>query len=242
MKERLQKYMARAGIASRRHAEDMIKAGRVKVNGVTIKELGTKINPDSDTVTVDNKRARVERNVYIILNKPAGYVTTLKDPRGRPVVTDLLKGISQRVYPVGRLDFDTEGLLLLTNDGSLTYALTHPKHQIPKTYQALVQGIPSPEKIQQMEKGLILSDGPTAPAIVTLLGKKKGNALLEITIHEGRNRQVRRMCEEIGHPVLKLKRVKMGNLTLRGLPGGKFRHLSPRELNQLKKLAYSPGK
>jgi len=237
MKERLQKFMARAGVASRRHSEKLITSGRVKVNNSVVTELGTKINPDVDTVTVDNKTVKVEKKIYLLLNKPKGYVTTLRDPQGRPVITDLIKDISQRVYPVGRLDYDTEGLLLLTNDGQLTHALTHPRHEIPKTYHVLVRGIPARGKIKQMQEGLLLSDGPTAPAKVRLLDKQKGNALLQIKIHEGRNRQVRRMCEHIGHPVLALKRVKIGNLTLKGLAKGKYRHLTQQEVTGLKKLA-----
>lgn len=239
MKERLQKYMARAGVASRRHSEQLITSGRVKVNNVIVKELGTKIDPRVDKVTVDNKPVRAEKKVYLLLNKPKGYVTTLDDPRGRPIITDLIKNVSQRVYPVGRLDYDTEGLLLLTNDGRLTQALTHPRHEIKKTYQALVKGIPTKEKIEHMENGLELSDGPTAPARVRLLGRRDGNGLLQITIHEGRNRQVRRMCRHIGHPVLELKRVRIGDLTLKGLPKGKYRRLTPQELSKLKKMAFS---
>lgn len=240
MKERLQKFIARAGVASRRHAEKLITSGRVKVNGIVVKELGTKINPDIDTVTVDNKPVKAEEKVYLLLNKPKGYVTTLYDPQGRPIITDILKNVRERVYPVGRLDYDTEGLLLVTNDGQLTYALTHPRHEVPKTYRALVKGVPSREKINQMRNGLMLSDGPTAPAKVRLLGRKKDNGLLEITIHEGRNRQVKRMCEHIGHPVLELKRVKLGNLTLKGLATGQYRHLTRKEINELKKFIMDP--
>ncbi len=242
MKERLQKYMARAGIASRRHSEEIIAAGRVKVNGAVVREPGAKIEPGHDVVTVDNKTAKVEKKVYILLNKPSGYVTTLKDPQGRPVVTDLSKEIPQRVYPVGRLDYSTEGLLLLTNDGRLAYALTHPRHEIQKIYHALVKGVPSIEKINQMKKGIDLSDGTTAPARVRIIGKQMGDTLLEIGIHEGKNRQVRRMCEHIGHPVLQLKRVKIGNLTLHGLSKGRHRHLTHQEIKQLTTMALPKSK
>lgn len=236
--ERLQKVMAQAGVASRRHCEEMITSGLVKVNGKVVKELGAKVDPLKDKIYVEGKIiAPAQKKYYILLYKPRGYVTTMNDEKGRKIVTDLIKGIGSRIYPVGRLDYDSDGLLLLTNDGDLTFALTHPKHQIPKTYQVRVAGMPEESKLEQMSKGLELDDGPTAPAMVSLVGEREGNALLEITIYEGRNRQVRRMCENIGHPVLRLKRIRFGNLSLDGLKPGQHRRLSGKELSQLKARA-----
>ncbi len=233
--ERLQKFLAHAGVASRRSCEKLIAEGQVKVNGTVVREMGIKVDPENDVVEVAGKVIQEkEEKVYILLNKPRGYVTTLRDPQGRPKVTDLLKGLKTRVYPVGRLDFDTEGLLLLTNDGALTYALTHPRHQIGKTYTALVQGVPDQDKLKRFRKGLRLADGPTAPAKVKLLKKRGNNALLEITIYEGRNRQIRRMCETIGHPVLELKRVSLDFLKLGELAPGEFRRLTKGEIKRLK--------
>lgn len=241
--ERLQKYLAHAGVASRRTCEELIAEGRVRVNGVVVREMGVKVDPDHDVVEVSGKVVRQkEDKIYILLNKPRGYVTTVREQRGRPKVTDLLKGVEQRVYPVGRLDMDTEGLLLLTNDGEMTYALTHPKYEIGKTYIALVKGVPDQDKLKRFQKGLRLADGMTAPAKVRLLKKQGSNAQLEITIYEGRNRQVRRMCETIGHPVLELKRVSMGFLTLEGLETGKFRMLKKNEAAKLKELITKTGR
>ncbi|MCG8402965.1 MAG: rRNA pseudouridine synthase, partial [Firmicutes bacterium] len=169
--------------------------------------------------------------------KPAGYVTTVSDPGGRRKVTDLLRGVRQRVYPVGRLDYDTEGLLLLTNDGELTYALTHPSQGIPKTYLARVRGVPSPDKLATLSRGVLLADGPTAPARVKLVDSGDGAGVLKITVHEGKNRQIRRMCEHIGHPVQHLRRVSVGPLQLDGLGPGQYRHLASREVSRLKKMA-----
>ncbi|HPZ43009.1 MAG TPA: pseudouridine synthase [Bacillota bacterium] len=233
--ERLQKVMARAGIASRRRCEEMIASGIVKVNGKVVTELGTKVDPYRDKIVVDGTPLIPSpRKIYILMYKPRGYITTLSDEKGRKKVTDLLRDVPERVYPVGRLDYDSEGLLLLTNDGDLTYALTHPRHQVPKTYLARVKGVPEPAKLEQMAKGLVLEDGPTAPARVRMLESREGNALLEITIHEGRNRQVRRMCDHIGHPVLRLKRTRFGNLTIGNMRPGQYRHLTREEVKRLK--------
>lgn len=235
--ERLQKVLAGAGIASRRHCEELILAGKIKVNGVVVRTLGSKVDPEKDKIEVEGKLLITEApKIYIILNKPAGYVTTAYDPQGRPTVLDLVRDAGARVYPVGRLDFDTEGLLLLTNDGELTYALTHPKHEVGKTYLALVQGVPGADKLKRFQKGLRLADGRTAPAKVKLMKTVRNNAWLEITIHEGRNRQIRRMCETIGHPVLRLKRIKLGLLTLEKLEEGKYRRLTKDEVSHLKQL------
>ncbi|WP_003543809.1 pseudouridine synthase [Desulfotomaculum nigrificans] len=234
MEERLQKVLARAGIASRRRCEELIVAGKVKVNGKAVTALGTKVDAAKDKIEVNGQPVTASQpKVYFMLNKPRGYVTTLHDERGRKTVIDLLEGIEQRVYPVGRLDYDSEGLLLLTNDGELTNALTHPKHKVPKTYLVRVEGVPEPAKLKAMARGLVLADGPTAPAQVRLAGVRDNRALLEITIHEGRNRQVRRMCEHIGHPVLRLKRIRVGPLVLEGLKPGQFRPLTEVELKKL---------
>ncbi|NPV26288.1 MAG: rRNA pseudouridine synthase [Firmicutes bacterium] len=241
--ERLQKVLAQAGIASRRRSEELILAGRVRVNGIIVNQLGMKVDWDRDVIEVDGRRLKKPvEPVYILLNKPVGYVTTVRDPQGRKKVTDLIRGVSERIYPVGRLDYDTEGLLLLTNDGELTYALTHPKHEVSKTYLAKVLGVPSPAKLRTLQRGVQLEDGKTAPARVRLLARIEGNALLEIQVHEGRNRQVRRMCEAIGHPVLELKRTQLAFLSLDGLRVGQYRHLTPAEVRKLKQLAGSGQK
>ena len=235
--ERLQKYLAHAGIASRRTCEELILAGKVRVNGVVVQEMGVKVNPAVDRVEVGGKPVEdKEDKVYVLLNKPRGYVTTLRDPQGRPKVVDLVKDVGRRVYPVGRLDYETEGLLLLTNDGELTFALTHPSHEIGKTYLALVKGVPDKDKLKRFQKGLRLADGLTAPAKVRIAKKKGSNALMEIIIYEGRNRQIRRMCETIGHPVLELQRQAMGFLELGSLKVGEFRHLTVTEVKKLKDL------
>lgn len=236
--ERIQKVMARAGIASRRHCEAMISAGIVKVNGRVVTEPGTKVDPEKDKIQVGGETLRLSlKKYYLLMYKPRGYITTMSDEKGRKKVTDLLKGITARVYPVGRLDYDSEGLLLLTNDGELTFALTHPSHLVPKTYLVRVAGIPGRDQLAQMSKGLNLEDGLTAPAKVRLVGHHDGNALVEVIIQEGRNRQIRRMFEHIGYRVLRLKRIKVGNLSLEAMRPGEYRHLSELELSQLKQLA-----
>ncbi len=230
--------MAQAGVASRRQSEELIAKGLVKVNGQTVSTPGLKIDPLSDRVEVNGQvLTKPEDLVYILLYKPVGCVSTVSDPQGRPKVTDFLHDISQRVYPVGRLDYDSEGLLLLTNDGELTYALTHPSHEVPKTYLAWVSGVPGPDKLKALARGVELDDGPTAPASVALVGTQNGEGILKITIHEGRNRQVRRMCEHTGHQVQHLRRESIGPLHLGQMKPGQFRHLNPGELRQLKKIA-----
>lgn len=238
MLERLQKVISQAGVASRREAELIIKAGRVTVNGAVVTELGTKVSPGRDQVAVDGKRLKSENNVYLMLNKPKGVITTVKDPGKRQTVLDYLKDIPQRIYPVGRLDFNTEGLLLLTNDGELTNALIHPSRKIFKTYLAKVKGIPSEEKLDLLRAGIKLEDGVTAPAQIYLIDidQEKLSATLEITIHEGKNRQIRRMCEAIGFPIRQLKRTKFAGLALTGLRRGQYRHLSDSEVEMLKNL------
>lgn len=232
---RLQKYLAHAGIASRRAAEEIIKQGRVKVNDTVITDMGVTVN-ENDLVIVDGKTVGIqEEKVYIALNKPVGYVSTAKDQFGRPTVLDLVKDIDKRLYPVGRLDYDTSGLILLTNDGEFTYQLTHPKHEINKVYEALVKGVPSDEEIKKFETGLEIEDYITSPA--TFILKKvepNNNSLVRITIHEGKNRQVRKMCEAIGHKVITLKRISIGPIALNNLQEGKWRRLSEKELESLK--------
>lgn len=239
MPERLQKIISQAGLASRRHAEELITAGRVTVNGRVVAELGAKVEPGRDIVAVDGRPLAGEEKYYLLLNKPRGVVTTLSDPRGRKTVAELVAAVPARLYPVGRLDYNTEGLLLLTNDGQLTHALTHPSHEIDKTYVATVAGRPTEEKLDRLRVGITLEDGVTAPAQVRITGydPEADAATLAIVIHEGRNRQIRRMCEAIGHPVIKLKRTQFAFLTLEGVHRGRYRHLEPEEVSALKKLA-----
>ncbi|AAM24554.1 MAG: Pseudouridine synthase [Caldanaerobacter subterraneus] len=233
---RLQKYLAECGIASRRKCEEYILQGRVKVNGKVVKELGTKIDPDVDIIEFDDKIVRrEEKKVYIMLYKPAGYITSVKDPFGRPTVLDLVK-VKERIYPVGRLDFDTSGLLLLTNDGELANILMHPKHEIVKTYVAKIKGIPTKEEMERFENGLIIDGRKTAKAKIRILNVKNGTSVVEIQIHEGRNRQVKKMCKAIGHPVIALKRTKIGELELKGLKPGEWRYLTEDEIRYLKSL------
>lgn len=234
--ERLHKVMARAGVASRRHSEELIQAGRVTVNGRVVTELGTKVLAGKDVVEVDGRPlGKAESLVYLVLNKPKGYVTTLYDPQGRSKVTDLLGGeVGERIYPVGRLDYDTEGLLLLTNDGELANALMHPAKQVKKTYIAKVRGVPGPAKLRALETGIELEDGVTAPAEIKMLEVKAPNsATISLRIHEGRNRQVRRMFEAIGNEVIHLKRTTLGPLHLKDLPVSQWRELTEQEVNQL---------
>lgn len=236
MKERLQKLMASAGLASRREAERWIGAGRVTVNG-QVAALGDSADPAVDRIAVDGKPLVIGgRKYYILLNKPVGYVTTLRDPEGRPVVTDLLREIPARLHPVGRLDLTTEGLLLLTNDGELTQRLAHPRHEVEKTYLVRVRGRVAPEARRRLETGVLLEDGMTAPAKVEHVREAGTHTWLELTIHEGRNRQARRMCEAVGHPVSRLKRIRVAFLVLGDLLPGKFRHLTPAEVARLKRL------
>ncbi len=242
---RLQKYLALAGVASRRASEELIKKGQVKVNNLVVTTLGTKINPEMDDIRVDDKPILYkEKKVYLLLNKPRGYITSVNDPQNRPTVMDLISGIRERLYPVGRLDFDTEGLLLLTNDGQVAYRVTHPKYKVDKKYLVKTAGIPSPEKIQRLKKGVLLSEGKTSPARVRILEVDSSNrwARVEIIIHEGRKRQVRRMFESVGHPVIRLKRTQLSFLTLEGLVTGQYRHLTLEEIRFLKKELGFTGK
>ena len=240
MEERLQKILAAAGIASRREAEKIILAGRVKVNGKLIKELGAKFGSKA-FITVDGKPIKNEKKVYYIFYKPRGVVTTMVDPRGRRTVADFLSNLTERVFPVGRLDYNTEGLLLLTNDGDLAQNLTHPKNEINKSYRVAVVGIVPQEKLDLLRLGVRLEDGLTAPAIVDLVeyDHEKNLSVFNITIHEGKNRQIRRMCDYIGYPVRQLKRYKIANLTLTSLKKGQYRQLFEEELTALFKAVGS---
>lgn len=236
--ERLQKVIAQAGMASRRKAEQLILEGKVKVNGKIITELGVKVSPNNK-VEVNGIPIEKEQPVYFLFYKPYGVISSVKDDKGRKVVTDFLPGVQERVYPVGRLDYDTSGLLLLTNDGEFANLLMHPRNEIDKVYVAKVKGIPPREKLKALEKGIMLEDGKTAPAKVKVLSieKRKQTAVVELTIHEGRNRQVRRMFDAIGHPVMKLKRERFAFLTIEGMNAGDVRELTPHEVKQLRVLA-----
>ena len=254
---RLQKILSQAGVASRRASERLIEEGRVSVNGRTVREMGVKADPQADDIRVDGRRLRApERHRYILLNKPAGVVTTRSDPQRRQTVLDLLGGVREYVYPVGRLDYDSEGLLLLTNDGDLAARLTHPRHEVERTYEAYVAGTPDEEAIGRLRRGIPLDGKRTMPADVKLVSRpapgkrpaarkgtpgegekardKRANGVLLITIREGRNRQVRRMCEAVGHPVRKLRRVRIGPITDRRLRVGEWRELTRIEVEKLK--------
>lgn len=237
--ERLQKILAQAGIASRRKCEEMILAGQVEVNGEKVTTLGVKADPATDVITVNGKPIRSEKKLYLMLNKPKGVITSAKDPQGRKVVADFLPGIKERVYPVGRLDYDTEGLLLLTNDGEFANLLTHPSHHVPKTYYATVKGVPHGSLLEKLQRGIQLEDGMTAPAEADYQDVDTENnvATIRITIYEGRNRQVRRMFDAISHPVTRLRRVKFGELGLMNLARGQYRHLTPVEVKELREAA-----
>lgn len=231
---RLQKFLAMAGIASRRKAEEFIAAGRVKVNGTISTAMGQQITPGVHKVLFDNKRVEVrEKPIYILLNKPKGYVTTLSDPQGRPIVTSLLPGIKERVFPVGRLDLDTEGALLLTNDGELAQSILHPKYEVHKTYEAEVKGLPSEQTIRSLEKGILLDEKKTAPAKLRIIRKNNRNSVIIITIHEGRKRQVKKMFQIVGHPVQSLKRLAYGDLGLDNLAIGKFKILTQNDIKRI---------
>ncbi len=234
---RLQKFLAQAGVASRRKSEALILNGEVKMNGLIVTELGTKIDPGTDVIMYNDKIVtKEEKKVYYMLNKPTGYVTTVKDEKGRKTVLDLLRDVPERIYPVGRLDCDTSGLLLLTNDGDLTYLITHPKHEVEKTYLAIVRGIPGANQLEHFRNGLVIDNWKTAKAKIEILTTDKDYATLSITIREGRNRQVRKMCAAIGSPVIKLKRVLVGAIDMEGLEEGKYRHLTGKEIDYLKNL------
>jgi 23S rRNA pseudouridine2605 synthase len=255
---RLQKILSAAGVASRRAAEALIRDGRVAVNGTVVRELGTRADPERDVIRVDDRRVRAVRRLrYLLLNKPRGCVTTRSDPQGRRTVLDLLKGVQDYVYPVGRLDYDSEGLLLLTNDGELAARLMHPRHEVERVYDALVRGVPSRQALERLAHGLVIDGRRTRPAGITLVKSKgarplarsraphapadSGSRVVRITLREGRSRQVRKMCEAIGHPVVRLRRVRIGPITDERLRSGEFRELTAGELAQLKAAAGLPG-
>ena len=234
--ERIQKILSRAGIASRREAERMLLEGRVTVNGKVIDTLGFKADPLKDHIKVDGKRlVRFEPNVTLLLNKPRGYVSTVRDPEDRPTVMNLLKGVKRRIYPVGRLDIDAEGLLLLTNDGDLAYLLSHPRYSVPRTYLAKVSGVPEERDLSRLKRGVSLEDGKARAVSVSVLRLSEKNSWIRIVVAEGRNHLVKRMLFAIGHSVLKLKRIEFGPLRLGALSPGQFRNLTPEELIRLKK-------
>ncbi len=238
MQERLQKLIAQAGIASRRHAEAMITAGEVTVNGLVVTELGTKADPKTDHIKVRGKliNPTLERrqNLYVLLNKPKGYLSSVSDPEKRPLVMDLLPPNLSKLHPVGRLDFNTEGLLLLTNDGSFTNFVTAARNRVSKVYEARVKGIPTESAIVRLRAGVVLEDGVrTARAEITLVRSTEANAWFEVVLHEGRNQQIRRMFDLIGHSVVKLRRVRIGPLNDQGLRPGEYRFLTPLEVEQV---------
>jgi 23S rRNA pseudouridine2605 synthase len=238
---RLQKILSAAGVASRRTAETLMAQGRVSVNGATVTELGTKADPVVDDVRVDGRRIKPPRRArYILLNKPRGYITTRSDPQQRPTVIDLLAkgGITEYIYPVGRLDYDSEGLLLLTSDGDLAAHLTHPRHGVEREYEVRLKGVPERRELERIARGVAIEGRRTAPAVVRLrktLDATSGvQSIVSIVIHEGRNRQVRKMCNAIGHPVVRLRRVRIGPIADDRLKPGEFRELTEREVRALR--------
>lgn len=234
MRERLQKILSAAGISSRRAAEGMIVEGRISVNGEVVKELGSKADPDRDEIRVDGRLISMEiSRVYLMLNKPRGYVTTLKDPEGRPIVRDLLRDIKERVFPVGRLDYDSEGLLLLTNDGDFAQRLQHPKFKTPKRYLVKARGSVTLKDTAAVEKGVKLEDGMFKPLEFKIEGRNPKSTWVYVTIHEGRNRVIRRLFDELGHPVARLIRVGIGEVGLGDLKEGDYRHLKNWEIKKL---------
>lgn len=236
MQIRLNKFLSQTGIASRREADKMIAEGRVKVNDEVIQVLGFKIDDTKDRVEVDGKKVKkVENLIYLMLNKPSGYLVTLKDPFQRPTIKDLLPNLKENVFPVGRLDYDSEGLLLLTNDGELGYRLTHPRFKIKKTYLVKVKGSPDPANLSRLERGIFLNGKKTAPAKVSPLSDSPKRNFLRIEIYEGRKREIKRMCEAIGHRVLKIKRTGFAGLALGKLTKGNYRFLRQGEIDNLKK-------
>ena len=234
MQVRLQKIISQAGVTSRRKAEELIQAGRVKVNRKIVRELGSKADPEQDLIEVDGRRIEAkQRRVAVLLYKPDGYITSLRDPEGRPTVTKLVDDIPLRLYPVGRLDYHTEGLLILTNDGDLAQKIEHPSKAIQKIYHAKVTGVPGELQLQKLRKGIFIEGRKTLPAGIRVLETRK-NAWLEITLREGRQNQIRKMFDSIQHPVLKLKRIAIGGLRDEGMKPGEYRFLTPREIRMFK--------
>ena len=247
MEERLQKIIAAAGLASRRHAEELIEAGEVTVNGEVVRELGTKADPERDHIKVRgrliNPLLKEREKVYVLLNKPRGYLTSVSDPENRPLVTELIPPSLGRLHPVGRLDFNTEGLLILTNDGELTNFVTAARNKVAKVYEVKVKGVPAEALIGRLRRGVTLEDGVrTAPAEIERTGETETNAWFRVVLHEGRNQQIRRMFDHIGHSVLKLRRVQIGPLQDERLPTGAWRFLTPAEVAKLKHPATAARK
>ena len=237
-KMRLEKFLSESGIASRRDAKKYISTGRVAVNGERVLIPGTHIAPQQDEITFDSKPIRGKpKRIYLMLNKPAGYVTTVRDERGRPTVMALVRDISERIYPVGRLDLDTEGLLLMTNDGDFAHRILHPSHEIQKTYIAWVEGQPNRREIQRLREGIEIEEGTITSAKINQISKKEGQTQFRVVIHEGRKRQIRRMFHATGHAVVHLKRVRIGSLSLGRLSIGKYRFLTPAEVELLNRDA-----
>lgn len=235
--ERLNRFLARAGVASRRASDKLIQTGHVEVNGQVVTHPGTRVDPDVDVVRCAGKVATlVQTSTYVLLNKPAGYLVSATDPHHQKTVFGLLKDVQTRVFPVGRLDLDTQGVLLLTDDGDLSYRLTHPRYEVEKVYRAVVRGRPLPDALGQLSKGVVLEDGVTAPAKVKLIRPRGANSVLELTLHEGRKRQVKLMCAAVGHRVLELTRIVFAGLEVDHLALGKWRHLTPKEVDGLKSL------
>ncbi|GGE38411.1 ribosomal large subunit pseudouridine synthase B [Pullulanibacillus camelliae] len=233
--ERLQKIIAQAGVTSRRKAEALIQEGKVKVNGSVVTELGTKVSPH-DKIEVNNIPIEREEPVYFLFYKPTGVISAVSDDKGRKVVTDFFHNVNERIFPIGRLDYDTSGVLLLTNDGEFANMLMHPRYNVDKEYIVKVAGIPTKQTLRALERGVRLEDGKTAPAVATLISsdRQKNTAIISLTIHEGRNRQVRRMLEAVGHKVLKLKRERYAFLTVRAMQPGDYRQLKPHEVKRLR--------
>lgn len=236
MLERLQKYMAECGVASRRKSEQLILEGRVTVNDNLIRKLGFKVDSEKDLICIDKRIIKPEENkIYIALNKPVGYISTVKDEKGRKTILDIVK-VEERIYPIGRLDYDSCGLILLTNDGDIYNKIIHPRVEKNKVYLAEISGIPTNEDIIKFERGIIIDGHKTAPASFKILKTNKDRILAEITIHEGRNRQIRKMCEYIGHKVITLKRIRIGEISLNNLQTGEWRYLTKNEIEYLKNL------
>ncbi|MDY6843639.1 MAG: pseudouridine synthase [Thermodesulfobacteriota bacterium] len=237
MKERLQKVISKAGVTSRRGSEKLIQAGKVVINGKRATQLGTKVDPTKDVIRVEGKIITYHQpKIYIVMNKPKGYLTTLHDPQKRPIVTDLLKGVEARIFPVGRLDYDTEGLLFLTNDGDLAHRLLHPSSRIQKTYVVEIEGCLSPKEVSQLERGIHLDDGPSSSVTAQFVKKTNGGSIWKVSIHEGRKRQIKRIFQKLGHPVRGLKRIKFGPLRLGKLVPGEYRFLTTDEIANLRRF------
>jgi pseudouridine synthase len=240
---RLQKILQDAGISSRREAEKLILEARVKINGKIVTKLGEKANPDIDYIKVDGKQITIHKQKkYILLYKPKNYLCTMYDPLDRPIVTELLKKESVRVFPVGRLDFDAEGVLLLTNNGDLSHKLMHPKFNVPKEYLVKVKGFPEKKTIKKLKEGIELSDGTVKPKMVKIEKKLENNSWIKIIVTEGRNHLIKRLFEKVGHPVLKLTRISFANLNLNGITKGKYRQLTLEEVKELKEFVEKPDK